>query len=55
MTGQVLIIDPKTDGAEIRNADITVSGGWVTIDCRDIIIKIHEDDISTVTGDEGPG
>lgn len=53
MTAQVLICDPRTDGATIRTADITVAGGWVTIDCRDIVIKVHEDDL--VQGDEGHG
>lgn len=55
MIGHIMIIDPRTDGAEVRKAEITQSGAWVVIDCKDIIIKVHADDIGMVIGDEGHG
>lgn len=55
MKSNVIIIDPKTDGAEIRQAEISASGAWITIDCKDIVIKAQTDDIYIAAGDEGHG
>lgn len=55
MCSDVIIIDPRTDGAEVRKAEITLSGAWVVIACKDIVIRVQADDINTVAGDEGHG
>ncbi len=55
MQSDIIIIDPRTDGAEVRKADITLSGAWVVITCKDIVIRAQADDVSMVVGDEGHG
>lgn len=55
MTGHIMIIDPKTDGAEIRKAELTREREWLQIAMDDLIIKVHLEDIDAVTGDEGHG
>ena len=55
MPSKILIIDPRTDGADVRQAEIAMRGAWVEISCKDIIIKVLADDIIMIAGDEGHG
>ena len=55
MKSHIMIIDPKTDGAEVRQAQLSVVGAWVEIACKDLVIRVQSDDIVMITGDEGHG